>query len=262
MANKKINSKISKQKEIKQRKRKKRIKTLKIVMVILVIGGILAFLLTSENFSIKEIEIEGNKQLKQEEIYNISQIELGDNIFSTLSIVAKVRLKDNGYIEDVKIKKAYPNKIKIEVQERKIQYQILTESGEYIYIDEQGYTIDCSSENLNVPTITGMDITEENIEKTKRLEEADLEKMEKILHINEEIKKLELEENVRQIDTKEEYIIHIDDDFLIINLGDATNLSNRMYYVKAILKQEAGNSGTIYVNGNINEGFSPYFKAK
>lgn len=262
MTKKKVNSKISKQREIEQKKRKKRIKVLKAIILISIITGIVAFLLTSEKFNIKEIEIEGNKKLKQEEIYNISKIELGDNIFSTLSIVAKVRLKENGYIEDVKIKKSYPNKITIEVQERQIQYQILTQSGGYIYIDEQGYIIDYSSESLNVTTITGMNISEENIEKIKRLEEVDLEKMEKILHINEEIKKLQLERNVQQIDSKDEYIIHIDNDFMIINLGDATNLSNRMYYVKAILKQEAGNSGTICVNGNINEGFSPYFKEK
>jgi len=35
-----------------------------------------------------------------------------------------------------------------------------------------------------------------------------------------------------------------------------------MYYVSAILKQEAGNRGTIYVNGNLNEGFSTYFSAE
>ena len=29
----------------------------------------------------------------------------------------------------------------------------------------------------------------------------------------------------------------------------------------ALLKQEAGNAGTIYVNGNLNGGFLPYFSA-
>lgn len=262
MPKKKINNKISKQREIEPKKRKKRIKILKTVILIFIISVILRFLLKSEKFNIKEIVIEGNNQLKQEEIYNISKIDLGDNIFSTIGIIAKVRLKENGYIENVKIRKKYPNKIVIEIQERKIQYQVLTESGGYIYIDEQGYIIDYSLEKLDITTITGMNILDKDVEKIKRLEEVDLEKMEKILHINEEIKKIELEENIQQIDTKEEYVIHIDNDFLIINLGDATNLSNRMYYVKAILKQEAGNSGTIYVNGNINEQFAPYFKAK
>ena len=45
-------------------------------------------------------------------------------------------------------------------------------------------------------------------------------------------------------------------------LGNATNLKDRIYYVKALLKQEAGNKGTINVNGNLNEGFLPYFSAE
>ena len=53
----------------------------------------------------------------------------------------------------------------------------------------------------------------------------------------------------------------LENDGIIINLGNATNLKDRMYYVSAILKQESGNRGTIYVNGNLNEGFLPYFSA-
>ena len=36
----------------------------------------------------------------------------------------------------------------------------------------------------------------------------------------------------------------------------------KKYGKNAILKQEAGNRGTIYVNGNFNEGFSAYFRAE
>lgn len=261
MVNKKLNSKINKQKEIEQKRRKRRRIVLKTILISIIPIAILIFLLTSKSFDIKDIEIKGNKQLKQEEIYNISEIEFGDNIFSTISIVAKVRLKENGYIKEANVKKIYPNKVIMEVEERQIQYQILTQEGEYIYIDEQGYIIDCSSEKKDVIVITGMSIKKEDIQKVKRLEEKDLDKMEKILHINDETKKIEMENSIQQIDTEEEFVLHLDNDYIIINLGNATNLNDRMFYVRAILKQEKGNSGTIYVNGNINEGFSPYFKA-
>ena len=48
---------------------------------------------------------------------------------------------------------------------------------------------------------------------------------------------------------------------ITINLGNCTNLKNRMFYVKAILEKEVGNKGTINVDGNLNEGFVPYFTA-
>ena len=54
-------------------------------------------------------------------------------------------------------------------------------------------------------------------------------------------------------------ILKLDDLNLTINLGNATNLKNRMDYVKSILEKESGKTGTINVNGNLNEGFVPYF---
>ena len=85
--------------------------------------------------------------------------------------------------------------------------------------------------------------------------------MENILQIREECKKIEIADKITQIQVENEYILNLENEGITINLGDVADLKNRMYYVSAILKQEAGNSGTIYVNGNLNEGFLPYFSA-
>lgn len=263
MANKnyKATSKLNKQKELELKRRKKRKITMIVIILLAIITAICVYLLTAEVFNIQEIEIEGNQQLPKEEIQELSEVKIGDNIFSTLEIVVRVKLKQNGYIKDITLEKSYPNKIKIIVEEREKEYQVLTETGCYVYIDGQGYIIDYSLEKLEIPTITGMEYSEANIQKIKRLEEKDLEKMENILHIMQQAEKIEIVNQVQQIDTKGEYILHLNSDSIIINLGDATNLNNRMYYVKAIMQKENGNSGTIYVNGNLNEGFVPYFSA-
>ena len=104
-----------------------------------------------------------------------------------------------------------------------------------------------------------MTVKDDNI---KRLEEKDLDKLEKILHIEKETEKMEIANQIQKIDVKDEYTLYLNDDKLIIKLGNATNLSERMIYVKAIMKQENGNDGTIFVDGNLNEGFAPYFSAK
>ena len=252
---------INKQKEIEQKKRKRRKIILIIFIILCIITAICIYLLTSDVFKIQTIEIIGNEQLTPEEILELSEIKQGDNIFITTEIVTKVKLKRNGYIEDVKLQKAYPNKIKIEVKERQKAYQILTQTGCYIYIDGQGYLLDYSLEKLELPVITGMEITENQIGEINRLQENDLDKMENILHIQDEAQKIEIGTQIQQIDVQDEYVVHIDNERIIINLGNPTNLENKMYYVKAILKQEEGNSGTIFVNGNINEGFAPYFRA-
>ena len=254
--------KINEQREKEKKKRKQRKSKLILIAVILVIGVISAYLLTSPSFAIQEISIKGNTQLSTQKITQIAEIQRGDNIFSKIGIILKVKLKQNGYIQDAKINKIYPNKLEIEVIERQKQFQIKLETQGYIYIDEQGYILEYGVDKLVIPTIIGMDIKQTDVGILDRLEERDLIKMENILQIREQCKVIEIADKVTQIQVKDEYIISLENDGISINLGDCTNLQNRFYYANAILKQEAGNKGTIYVNGNFNEGFSAYFSAE
>ena len=47
-----------------------------------------------------------------------------------------------------------------------------------------------------------------------------------------------------------------------VHLGDSSNLSNKMLYVVAILEKEKENAGDIFVNGDLNNKFQPYFRQK
>ena len=262
MPNKKVKTE-TKSKKAKKKNEKKTSK-IKIIffLVLIAVITICIYLLTSERYNIQNIEIIGNETISTEEAINLADIKIGQNIFLTTEIVTKVKMKENGYVEDIKLEKIYPNKIKIKIKERKKEYQILTETGCYIYIDSQGHLLDYSLDKLELKTITGMEISESQIKEIKRLDTKDLDKMEKILHIREECEKIGIEQKIVQIDVKDEYKLHFSEDQIIINLGDAKDLSERMFYVNAILKEENGNSGILYVNGNINEGFAPYFSAK
>lgn len=254
--------KISKQREIEKKKRKRKKKTLVFILLIMLIGGISAYLLTSQSFSIEQISVKGNSQLTAQKICQLAEINRGDNIFSKIGIVAKVKLKQNGYIEDATIKKIYPNKVEIEVKERQKQFQIKTEAEGYVYIDEQGYILEYGVDKLQIPTIIGINATQEDVTTKHRLDDNELEKMENILQIREECRYIEIADKITQYEVKDEYIVSLENEGIRFNLGDATNLKNRMYYVNGILKQEIGNRGTIYVNGNLNEGFTAYFTAE
>ena len=258
----KTSGKINRTKEIEKKKRKKKKSTLILVMLVLIVGGISAYLLTSPSFSIQEISVKGNKQLSAQKVMQLAEIQKGDNIFSKIGIVMKVRLKQNGYIEDAQINKIYPNKVEIEVKERNKQFQIKLETDGYIYIDEQGYILEYGVDKLEIPTIIGMNIKQTDVGILHRIEQRDLDKMENILQIREQCRNIEIADKITQIQVKDEYIVSLENDGIAINLGDCTNLKNKMYYVNAIMKQEAGNRGTIFVKGNINEGFSEYFSAE
>lgn len=254
-------NRINKQREIEQKKRKRRKNILITLIIMIVLVGIGVYLFISPTFKIKTIVVNGNSQISKDKILELADIKTGDNIFLKLSKVIEVKLKQNGAIEEVKVNKLYPSRVEIEIKERSKRFQIETEKENYIYIDEQGYIIGCSSDKLELPIITGMDITEADVNKEKRLDDKDINRMENILQIYEECKKIDIDEKITKMEVNDEYIFNLENDGIIINLGNATNLKDRMYYVSAILKQESGNRGTIYVNGNLNEGFLPYFSA-
>ena len=69
---------------------------------------------------------------------------------------------------------------------------------------------------------------------------------------------------VETIDISEEknYSIYLRDDKKRVYLGDGSNLSNKMLYVQSIIEKEKDKEGDIFVNGDLNNGFHPYFKEK
>ena len=201
MANQKSSStgRISKQKEFEIKRRKKKKIRLIMFLIIVVLIIICVYLLQSEKYRIKDIEIVGNKQLTQEQIYEMCGIKLGDNIFTRFNIVTEVKLKENRYIKDVKITKQYPNEIKIEITERVKDFQIKTENGNYIYIDEQGYLLELLQESQGLITIEGMEITKELFEGKLRLEDDDLDRMENILQIREKTRMIEIFDKITHL---------------------------------------------------------------
>ena len=261
---KKTNNKVNKQKEIEQKKRKKRKKILVLILTILVLVCIGTYLLKSPGFRIQEVSIKGNEQLAKEKIMKIADIKIGDNIFIKNGEVLKVKLKQNGYIEDVKIKKIYPNRIEIEIKERKKQFQIKTETENYIYIDEQGYILEISSENITDKIkIRGYKTTEDNIKPGNRLIKEDLNKLNDVAIITDTAKNSGINAQITSIniENQNEYSLYMESEKKTVHIGSISNLDTKMLYLQVMLEKEKDNEGEI----NLNRDFktqNPYFKEK
>ena len=168
-------NRINKQKEIEQKKRKRKKKALVIFLILIVLIALSGYLFISPTFKIQTITVTGNKQLTKEKVLELANIKTGDNIFLKSKEVIRVRLKQNGVVEEAKINKLYPSRVEIEITERSKRFQIKTQSENYIYIDEQGYILECTSEKLKLPVITGMEITENEANNSKRLNDKNLD---------------------------------------------------------------------------------------
>lgn len=246
-----------------ERKKKKLKKIIKLITLFLLIIGGFVFALVSPIFNIKEIQVSNNNQIATETIISLSQLQLGQNLFRFNKNKIEKEIKTNPYIESVTIKRKIPSKIEISVKERNRNYNVEFLNG-YAYINNQGYILEISDQKLDLPTIQGISTDAEQIVEGNRLNTEDLEKIETVIQIMNICKNYELDQKVSAIDitNKNNYIIYMNEEKKIINLGDESNLSTKMLYVPTILKENEGKEGTIYVNGDINNNFKPRFREK
>lgn len=248
----------------KKRKKNKRIKTaLKIILSVGIILGGVIFALTSPIFNIKDIKVMNNNQVSSDTIISLSELKQDENIFKFYKNNVINKIKENPYIENVKIQRKIPNKIEIEVKERVAKYSV-DYMGKYAYINTQGYILEIAEESKDMTIIQGITTAEDEVVPGKRLNNDDLNKLEDVIKILDSANENGLEGKVTSIDisNKNEYSIYIEKENKKVHLGDSTNLSNKMLYVISIIEAEKGKQGDIFVNGDLNNKFQPYFREK
>ncbi len=231
-------------------------------IVALVIGGFV-FLTTTPIFNISNIKIIGNEQVKYEEILSLSGLKVDTNLFKNTKNNITKNIKQNAYIDSVSIKRKLPDTIEIQIKEKQKAYMLQFMNG-YAYIDNQGYILQISQDKKELPILKGYVTSEEYIYEGNRLCIDDLEKLEVTSKIMQAIRDVGIEQNISSIDitNKQEYSLYIESELKTIHLGDASNLTDKMLYAKAIIESEKDNEGEIFLNGDINNKFQPYFREK
>ncbi|MGN1297941.1 MAG: cell division protein FtsQ/DivIB [Clostridia bacterium] len=250
--------------ERKRKKRNRRIKFfLKLILFIGLISGAIIFALTSPIFNIKNINVINNSEVASDTVISLSGLKQEENIFRFYKGSVVNKIKENSYIENVKIRRKFPNTIEIEVEERVAKYSV-DYMGKYAYINTQGYILEISEDSRGLPIIQGITTKEEEVVPGNRLNNEDLSRLEDAIKIMNSASENGLDRKVTSIDIsdKDEYSIYLEEEKKKVHLGDVTNLSNKMLYVVAIMEQESGKEGDIYVNGDLNNKFQPYFREK
>ncbi len=128
-----------------------------VIILILIFCMLVFAALVSPVFEIDEIQVIGNSQLSNEEIFSIAGIDkVGGNIFAFNSGTAKKRLSKSNYIKSVRIVKNFPSTIIINIEERKVRGYI-PYLGKYLFIDVDGRVIDISDQMpISHPIILGL----------------------------------------------------------------------------------------------------------
>ncbi|GFN35972.1 cell division protein FtsQ [Tepidimicrobium xylanilyticum] len=122
---------------------------MKLFMLILIGIIIYLFIFKTDIFNIKRIEVIGNKNLKKDQVIKASLCNIGENIFNISKKNGEASLKRLSYIKEANIKRKLPDKIVIEIVERK-EIAIIPYIGSYIYIDDEGYVLKIEEQNDEV----------------------------------------------------------------------------------------------------------------
>ncbi len=221
------------------------------IFILLIIAVII--LLSSSLFNVEDIIIVGNNKISNETIISLSGIELHENMFkfNKLSVIDK--LKQEPYIENVKISRKLPNKIEITVEERTPKYS-LEYAGSYAYINNQGYILEITNEKLNLPILTGFSTDLSNIKAGERINVEDLKKMDTVIKIYEVANSNGIGNLITKIDISNDknYSLILETEGKTVYLGDCSNLNTRILTLKSILEASTGKTGEIFLNVDLN----------
>lgn len=152
--------------ELIRRRKKKRFIKKTIIFLILAITALTVFLLKHPYFNIIGVEVTNNKLVNNEEIENLSNINLGSNIFYLNTKEVRKQLLTNPFIYDVKIHRKLPSRVVLDVVERKPQYYMY-KGQEYIIIDTEGVALEsvlsidaARADSKTLVEITGLDTSQ------------------------------------------------------------------------------------------------------
>ena len=267
---KKVKSKVkpkkvlTKKQELAKKRRKLVFKIIKwLTLIAIIIAGII-YAMLSPIFNIANIEVNGNSKISSESIISLSGLKVGQNIFNFRTSNIVDNIKQNAYIDSVQINRSLPDTIRITVEERVTTF-MLSFGNAYVYINNQGYILEITSEKGEYPLLIGYETPEEDIQEGNRLCTNDLEKLSDILKIMEAATSGDnkIRDLITEIDMTDssDYVLRLDSEKKTVHLGDISNLSTKILWINEFLKSEEGNEGIIYLNVNLNTE-RPYFREK
>ena len=247
-------AKPNKKIDLKKEKRKRRIRAfLKGVLIVTIVAGALLALMLSPLFKLEEIEVQGNSKITENEIKLLSEINIEQNLFTINNNEVINKIESNPYIEEVKITKLLPDKILIEVKERKATYA-LKHNGQYVYINNQGYILETAETAGELTEIISYKTPAEEIKLGGRLSSEDLDTLGTVLKITEAANKNELGNLITSIDVanKSDIVLRIESEAKTVYLGNALDINTKMMYIKVIIDDEKGIEGDIIIENGLN----------
>jgi len=265
--NTKTNSKIKtnkkelqKEQQIKKINAKKIIISMVIVLFIALCGTI--YYLTTSVFNIASVKVYGNAKNSVDTYISLSGLNINEtNIFAFTSGNVEKRIKENPYVEEVRIERKLPNIVELYITERKVDYQI-NYLNSYVYLNSQGYILEINKEEKDVLIIDGLTSLSDNIQLGQRISNEDLIKLDTILKVTNYLKYNSIVSKLTKIDATDEenYVLEFAKEEKVAYIGNSLSITEKMAAVVRILDAEKGKKGKIYADEDALKRNRVYFR--
>ena len=253
---------FSKEKHIRKINRKKIIISIAIVLFLALCGTI--YYLTTPVFNVANINVYGNVKNSADTYISLCEIKINEtNIFAFIDSSVEKRIKENSYVDEVRIERKLPNILELHITERTVDYQV-NYLNSYVYLNNQGYILELNEEKQDVLLIDGLTSLSDNIKEGQRLFNEDLIKLDTILKVTNYLKYNSVESKLTKIDANDEenYILEFAKEGKVAYIGDSSRITEKMTAVAKVLEAEEGKKGTIYADEEALKRNRVYFREK
>ena len=225
----------------------------KAMVIALVVIGICLISLFTPIYNVDEFITEGTEKISRETLIKASGISYGESIFKADLSLAKERLSKVAFVDSVKVKRVFPNKIKIVVRESS-EVAYISFVGNFVGIDEKGKILEIKQkeEDTQKPVIFGLSI--QNFEIGSYIDLSDEDKKNLIFEMLFQIKQNAIVDKIRSIDVNDSGdIFMVLRSNTLVKLGENENIKYKIAYLKSILEKIGNDSGgTIDISDTSN----------
>lgn len=187
-------------------------------------------------FKIESVAAVGSDKYPPDEIVAKSGITVGDNLFRVDSAAVKDKLMaEYPYIEDVYVKRKFPNAVMLEITQYKPE-GALSDGGELLLITREGKVLERGILFIpeNIPLIKGIDT--ENAQPGQKLGENSADALLMLDYLFKAVEETDFGE-ITNVDLTDIYNMKITyENRLLLNLGTESSLAAKLNFLKEMIK--------------------------
>lgn len=241
------------------RRRSNGMNTLLLTLIALIIIGAIAGFVWRKVFVVRNIAIEGNDAVSQEEIIRAAQVEMGSHITDVDAEVLKTNLESGGVYALDGVKTKFPNTVILTVRKR-TRDAVVRNGGKYLVLDSDGYVIES---NEVMPEdggiyVYGLNATSYRIGGRITAPEENLQGMKTVL---DSIRSQNAGQYVSDLTVSDVDNLTITTRTgMHVKLGDAENMDNKILWMCSAVSdlESRGNTrGTLDVSSGTKADYSP-----